>query len=139
MSKELKTMQDISDLRYKLNNTLKVSFDFDSTLSTEKMQTLCKKYLQMGADVYVTTSRGQEILGKTLNNSDLFEVTDVLGIKKENVIFTQYQDKYNFVKDFDIHFDDDFEEIYLINQHPGKCLGFLYEEYQPSANGIIEY
>lgn len=119
---------------------LKISFDFDSTLSETQMQSLCKKVLDLGADVYVVTSRGKTLHGgKPLNNDDLFEVTDSLGIKRDHIIFTQYEDKYNFVKDFDMHFDDDMEEIFLINQHHGKCMGFLFEQYQPSANGIIEY
>jgi len=118
---------------------LKISFDFDSTLSTLSMQVIAKKFIELGAEVFVVTTRGKKINGKLLNNDDVFEVTDLLGIERKNIIFTQYEDKYSFVKDFDLHFDDDLQEIFLINQHPSKCIGLLYEEYQPSANGIIEY
>ena len=62
-----------------------------------------------------------------LHNEDLFQLTDFLGIKRENIIFTSYSDKYEFTKGFDIHIDNDELEIGLINDFPGKCLGFLYE------------
>lgn len=119
--------------------TLKVSFDFDSTLNTLPMQTLCKKFIDLGAEVHITTSRSNKIDGKVLNNDDVFEVAEQLGIPKKNIVFTKYEDKVHFIKDFDMHFDDSFDEIFLINQHPCKCMGFLYEQYQPSANGIADF
>lgn len=120
----------------KAKNIMKISFDFDSTLSEDTMQTLCKKYIQLGADVYVTTSRSTEIASKPTNNDDLFAVTDALGIQRQNITFTGYKDKVNFVKDYDIHYDDDFEEIFLINQHHCKCQGFLFEQ---KSGGYIDY
>ncbi|WNH10063.1 hypothetical protein [Thalassobellus suaedae] len=116
---------------------LRISFDFDSTLSTQPMQELCKKFLLLGAEVYVTTTRQNGVHSNLIfENKDLFEVTDKLGIKRENITFTKYQDKVVFVKQFDFHFDDDAHEIFLINQHPSKCLGFLFEQYQDINNGI---
>lgn len=107
---------------------MKVSFDFDSTLDTQQMQDLCRKFIELGSDVFVTTSRSKVFNGKVLPNEDLFKITDALGIKRENITFTAHQDKYDFVKEYDLHFDDDMHEIYLINQHHGKCIGFLFEE-----------
>lgn len=157
MSKELKAMQDISDVRKKeIEEALKllktqgivfesskpkepmrISFDFDSTLDQKPMQELCKKFMGLGAEIYVTTSRGKTMhSGIPLNNDDLFELTDRLNIKRDHITFTQYDDKYSFVKDMDMHFDDDIHEIYLINQFPGKCIGCLFEQ---KPDGIIEY
>jgi len=108
---------------------MKISFDFDSTLTEKPMQELCTKFLKLGADVFITTSRGTEMYGGTkLDNSDVFQLADELGIPRENITFTNFQDKYKFVKDFDAHFDDDDHEIFLINEYPYKCIGFLYEE-----------
>lgn len=108
---------------------MKVSFDFDSTLTTAPVQALCKKFLDLGAEVFVTTSRATMMYGnKPINNDDVFQLTDMLGIDRENIQFTEHDDKYKFVKDFDLHFDDDVEEIFLINQYQGKCIGLLYEE-----------
>lgn len=106
---------------------LKISFDFDHTLSELPMQELAKKFMGLGATIYVTTSRCTEFHGKPVDNSDLFTVTDALNIKRENITFTQYEDKYTHVKDYDMHFDDDESEIFYINQHQSKCMGFIYE------------
>tara|TARA_R110002012_G_scaffold321174_1_gene547894 strand:+ start:3762 stop:4112 length:351 start_codon:yes stop_codon:yes gene_type:complete len=116
---------------------MKISFDFDGTLSTEEMQTLCTKCIKYGIEVFVTTSRSKTINKKLVNNDDLYVVTDMLGIPRTNIIFTAFKDKYSFTKKFDLHFDDNFEEIFLINQHQSKCLGFLYEE--KHNNEIIDY
>jgi len=138
MSKELKAMQDISDLRNKLNQVLKVSFDFDQTLSEKPMQDLCLKFMKLGAEVYVTTSRALTILdNQKVNHDDLYEVTDRLGIARERIVFTGYEDKYKFLKDMDLHVDDSYDEIFLINQYPSKCTGFLYET--KFNNGIKEF
>lgn len=105
---------------------MKISFDFDSTLSTKRVQDLAAKFISLGADVYVTTSRPSSVKkGMAINNNDLFDVTNALGICKSKVRFTHYKDKYTFLKDFDLHFDDDDYEIQLINQHPSKCYGVL--------------
>lgn len=117
---------------------MKISFDFDSTLDTEPMQNLCRKYLKLGAEVYVTTSRATKMHSDIpINNDDLFVITDALGVKRANITFTEFKDKCPFVKDFDIHFDDDQEEIFLINQNPSKCMGFLFEE-KPN-NTYLDY
>lgn len=119
---------------------LKISFDFDGTLSEIPMQNLCKKYIEIGAEVYVTTSRstGME-KGINFENKDLFEVTDKLGISRKNIIFTNYADKYTFVKDFDLHFDDDELEIDLINDYPGFCIGMLYCHNYTLENQIAKF
>jgi uncharacterized NAD-dependent epimerase/dehydratase family protein len=108
---------------------MKVSFDFDSTLTTEPMQRLCKLYLSKGFDVYITTSRFE-----VTNNNDLFKLADELGIKKENIRFTNMQQKYLFLKDFDIHYDDDDLEIMEINGTDcvGVCVGYKWVQ-----NGIL--
>ena len=69
---------------------LKVSFDFDHTLSTLPMQELAYKLVQEGVDVYVCTARYSDA-DKGLvrwDNSDLFSVTDHIGIPRSNIIFT---------------------------------------------------
>lgn len=106
---------------------LKISFDFDSTLSEKPMQDLCRKFMALGAEVWVVTSRSMTVLGKDVDNDDLYKVTDELNIPRERILFTAYEDKYKFVKDFDMHFDDSETEIFHINQFPGRCIGFLYE------------
>lgn len=105
---------------------MKISFDFDQTLSELEMQTLAKEFLKLGAEVHITTSRPDYIHGVKVENDDLFEIANQIGIDKKNIKFTCYDDKYKFVKDFDLHFDDSEEEINLINSFPGKCIGVHY-------------
>jgi len=111
------------------NKILSVSFDFDGTLSEKPMQELAKKYLELGAEVFICTSRATKMQGGIpFKNNDLFQLADFLGIKRKNIIFTAFEDKYQFVKDFDMHYDDSDEEIFLINEYPNtKCIGFLYQ------------
>jgi len=113
---------------------MKVSFDFDSTLSEEEMQELAIKFIESGAEVFITTSRTDAYEGLRFSNTDLFEVSDKIGIKRENIKFTRHEDKHTFVKNYDIHFDDDEVEIDNINRFPGKCIGLLY---QPKYNNQI--
>ena len=108
---------------------MKISFDFDNTISLRPMQELCKKFMLLGAEIFVVTSRATTMNDGAvkMHNKDLFEVTDRLGIKRENIIFTEFDDKYHFTKDFDIHFDDSESECGMINDFPSTCLSFLYD------------
>ena len=106
---------------------MKVSFDFDHTLTDSKYQELAKKFIAVGAEVHITTSRKPNIVGEKhlYDNRQVFEIAQQVGISEKNITFTSYVEKYKFLKDFDLHFDDDAEEIYLINEHPCKCIGIL--------------
>lgn len=111
---------------------MKVSFDFDSTLSEEKNQKLAKKFIDAGHDVWITTSRLSSEHGKSkgwpwiiTQNEYLFEIADKLGISKDKIKFTEGEDKWKSLYTFDIHFDDDINEIELINEHLPNCCGVL--------------
>lgn len=98
---------------------MKVSFDFDSTLNQGWVQEICIQFKLSGkSEVFITTSRRPQ------DCSDVYEITDNLGIPRENCRFTTFEDKYKFLEDFDIHFDDDPYEIDLINRHT-QCKGIL--------------
>tara|TARA_R110000796_G_scaffold248124_1_gene374512 strand:- start:426 stop:785 length:360 start_codon:yes stop_codon:yes gene_type:complete len=110
---------------------MKVSFDFDSTLSTSLIQRLAKRHIQYGDEVHITTTRQPEDDSLGFTNEYLYKVADRLGIKRENIHFTKYQDKVHFLKSFDIHYDDDEHEIDLITRSDLSCLGILinYKNY----------
>lgn len=112
-----------------IEKELSVGFDFDGCLSEKPMQLIAKKLIAHGVNVHIVTSRATEMYGgQKLQNDDLFQLADFLGIKRENITFTNFEDKYLYVKDFDIFFDNDENEIGLINDFPlGKVLGFLFE------------
>ncbi|MBC7845543.1 MAG: hypothetical protein H7Y10_03525 [Flavobacterium sp.] len=110
---------------------MKLSFDFDFTLTNPKYQELAKKFIALGAEVHITTSRKPNIVGQKhlYDNRQVFEIAQQVGIPENNIRFTSYVEKYKFLKEFDLHFDDDDEEeIALINEHPCKCIGVLIQD-----------
>ena len=105
---------------------MKISFDFDSTLAENRIQLLCKKLMDDGHDIYVTTTRLHKMPnGIVLENRDLFATCKKMNIPKENIRFTNGNDKYHILNGFDIHFDDDQIEIDLINENVDGCVGVL--------------
>tara|TARA_R110000851_G_scaffold32730_4_gene87553 strand:+ start:10 stop:384 length:375 start_codon:yes stop_codon:yes gene_type:complete len=103
---------------------MKISFDFDATLSRQVVQDIAKSLIQKGHDVYITTSRFENADNYNFktDNNDLFEIAEKVGISKENIRFTNMADKYEILSDFDIHLDDDWIEINMINSRT-KCIG----------------
>ena len=94
---------------------MKVSFDFDGTLTVDKFQLLARVLLIGGTDVYILTNRF---------SSDMKEVYDLgesLGIKRENIFNTDNVNKFLFIQKnnlkFDLHFDDDYFDVDGINNH----------------------
>lgn len=103
---------------------LKISFDFDSTLSLKSVQAIAEVFIGSGHDVWITTSRFEELHPSAPFNHDrLFEIAKELGIPKEKIQFTNMVDKYEFLEGFDIHFDDDELEIELIEENLPTCKG----------------
>lgn len=115
---------------------MKISFDFDSTLSRGDIQELAFDLISCGHEVYITTSRHQDWNWKGTNielNKDLYEIADKLGIDFDRVRFTNMEDKVGYLEGFDMHFDDDEYEIDLITRSDKvKCLGILinYKNYK---------
>jgi len=99
---------------------MKVSLDFDGTLSRHTVQEYAKELLLKNVDVWVCTSRAKNPKikkgGIILNpNEDLYKVTDFLGIHRDKIIFTESKlkvDTWEFQKEsFIFHLDDDSVEI----------------------------
>ena len=119
---------------------LKISFDFDGTLvdefgglpkneQKEFIQSLVKKYKNLGHDVMILTKRyGPEFKNKGLRNEyePVYYLAKELGIKK--VQFTNREMKFSYIinMNIDVHFDDDKYESQLIkqvcNEKNHKCL-----------------
>ena len=106
-----------------------VSFDFDSTLSLKSVQDFAESLINKDFDVWVITSRhpdGPDPKYKMrgmwidIDNSDLFEVTDRLGISRDKIIFTSHQLKSEVMNEmgleFIFHLDDDWVELNYINK-----------------------
>ena len=110
---------------------MKISFDFDSTLSTRKMQSIADDFISRGHEVHIVTSRFDKNNTVIYTNEDLFKIADKVGISRENITFTNQNDKVGYLEGFDIHFDDDEYEIDLITRSKIRCLGILinYKNY----------
>tara|TARA_R110000796_G_scaffold215732_3_gene331762 strand:+ start:3956 stop:4303 length:348 start_codon:yes stop_codon:yes gene_type:complete len=110
---------------------MKVSFDFDSTLTRDDIQALAKRHIHFGDEVHITTTRRNNVSGFKIENEDLFKIASELKIDEDNIHFTNYEDKVDYLTDFDMHYDDDEYEIDLITRSKIKCLGILinYKNY----------
>ena len=99
---------------------MKVSFDFDHTLSRKDVQSFAKELVSEGHEVWLVTSRFSDEAAKEKKwhwiegqNQKLFDVAEDCGIKKENIHFTCMESKSIFLKDkgFIFHLDDDDIEL----------------------------
>ena len=100
---------------------MKVSFDFDGTLSKFGIQEFAKDLIAKGIQVWIVTSRPPDVLTDPILNDDLFALADELGIPEKRVVFTAYKDKADYFLEhpnFVFHLDDDWIEIEIINK---KC------------------
>lgn len=96
---------------------VKVSFDFDETLSRKEVQEYAKELVNQGIEVWVVTTRWDENhkhkydLNPTLD--DLWEVVDRLGIPKHHVRFTCMEWKHTYLNgtNFIWHLDDNPSEF----------------------------
>lgn len=99
-----------------------VTFDFDSTLSRQDVQDYAFSLIKKGFDVWVLTSRYDELHKHKYRinptNEDLYKVTDKLQIPREKIRFTCMRDKAEYLFGTDViwHLDDDFVEINNINR-----------------------
>jgi len=112
-----------------LNMGMKVSFDFDSTLSKKDVELYAKELIDRGVEVWICTSRySPENAPNKEWNDDLFLVADRVGIKRENIIFTNFEDKSEHLKDKDFkwHIDDDNIELSFIKTDTDVTPIFLF-------------
>jgi len=111
---------------------MKVSFDYDGTLTREMVQLYAAELVRRGVEVWICTFRyddeHKKQQHKTLNNKEIFTLASKIGIKKDHIIFTNYQQKWGFLKDRDFvwHLDDD--PNMLQNIADNTDIGVVYVE-----------
>ena len=97
---------------------MKVSFDFDGTLTLRAVQSFCAELINKGHEVWICTMRdSDEMLAQrerkggysSYDNVDLYEVCWALNIPLERIIFCNETSKSPFLEqhDFVFHLDDD--------------------------------
>lgn len=110
----------------------KLSFDFDGTLSEDRVEEFAKQLINDGYEVWIVTSRpSDDDLTNTFQpwskpnwNRDIWDTCERLNIPKEHVKFTSYVDKIEFLKGkgFIFHLDDDVDELMEIMKSDDNCL-----------------
>lgn len=92
----------------KSKKDIKVSFDFDYTLTEPEIQKYALELIERGIEVHIVTARFENE-----NNSELFRIAKLLNISKENIHFTSHRPKVEFFKNsnFLFHVDDDPDEL----------------------------
>jgi hypothetical protein len=110
---------------------MKVSFDFDGTLSRKDVQKFAKELVNSGHEVWIVTSRFDDEYAKKRawwwvndQNKILFDVANECGIIPENIHFTNQEPKILFLKDknYIFHLDDDIIELINILESKDSCV-----------------
>ena len=109
---------------------MKVSFDYDGTLALPQVEEFAKELVDKGYEVWIVTSRvgddddpPNQIWKSPDWNKDLWESCERIGIPKNQVKFTKFADKIEFLKDKDylFHLDDDLYELMAIVESKDSC------------------
>jgi hypothetical protein len=94
---------------------MKISFDFDQTLSEPHIQEVAKRAVQDGHDVYITTARHKHSALPFINK-DLYQIAERVGIRPENIRFTDGNEKTPYLQGFNAHFDDNYLQLQSIKE-----------------------
>ena len=119
-----------------------VSFDFDGTLEFLDVQNYVKGLMDKEIEIHITTTRYEDpkrYLPVIVDHNDLYKIAKKLGIKTIN--FTNFEDKYIFLKDEDylFHVDDDRIDLLLINHNTKiKGIDVLLSDWKEKCNKLIE-
>ena len=91
---------------------MKVSFDFDGTLTTNGGQKKALNLIKEGYRVLIITAR------QSKDSKEVFDVADKLGIRRSDIFFTSGKNKWEIVKRLGvaIHYDNNQEQVDLINK-----------------------
>lgn len=96
---------------------MRISFDFDSTLSEERIQRFAKAMSTLDVEMWIISSRVDE--NRWGWNKELFRIANQLNISRNRIILTEGDVKWKPIKEhgIDIHFDDDQIEVELIEEN----------------------
>ena len=113
---------------------LKVSFEYDDTLSTNRGQELAKRLLSEGDDVHVVTRRS------IMQSGQVYKVAEELGIPKNKVHFTNGKLKWETIKRLGIqkHYDNNSDEIKEIKDNAPLTQAIKFELDCPKATQDVE-
>lgn len=110
---------------------MKISFDFDNTLTRQSVQEFATDLVHEGHEVWIVTSRYSEegapdnLKSRVkVSNEDVFMVAEDCGINLNHIHFTNMEFKVNFLEEnnFSIHIDDDVSELFEIRNRANSCI-----------------
>ena len=130
---------------------MKVSFDFDSTLSRKDVQRFAKELVAEGHEVWIVTSRVSDEMANDYpvdfknrvltSNRKLFRVADNVGIKREHIIFCNFAVTLASIagQGFAFHLDDDPDELLeiLFSTDACKAINVDHSEWEMDCRNII--
>lgn len=121
-----------------------LSFDYDSTLDRPDVQEYVQELIAQGHEIFVTTMRYNKMLQHLWkdkpHNNDLYEIVDMLGIPRDNIIFTNMLPKSIFLagSNCTFHLDDSTTVWYdITNMTKIPCV-MVQDDYRTICNSIIE-
>ena len=128
---------------------MRVSFDFDGTLSRPDIQAYAKSLVDLGHEVWIVTSRYSSEAGMEKGwpwigqqNLTVFSIAEECGILKERIVFTNGAAKIYSIKSqgFAFHLDDDVDELMQISegQDPCRPINVDHFEWNDRCNKIIK-
>ena len=132
-----------------MKKNIKISIDYDGTLSRKDVQEYVKELVDRGLEVWIVTSRHSDKAAKEVcwwwildQNKNLFNVAEECGIDEKNITFTNGRDKIEYLKgkDFKFHLDDDEVELMLIFESDEKCvpLNVGHSDWREHCETVIE-
>lgn len=110
--------------------SIKISFDFDGTLSFKDAQDFAKELIKKGYKVCILTTRYSDPsyynFDATKEHQELFDVARECGI--EEIYFTEFQWKTKSIDDYniDVHIDDNYREEVSVINYKNKARAILY-------------
>ena len=96
---------------------MRISVDFDGTLTDPRMERWIRWQIEGGLHVRITTQRPSVINNTPIVHQDVERMARRLGI---TVKYCNYQDKHKYLEGYDLHIDDDREQVRLIKES-GIC------------------
>lgn len=111
---------------------INISFDYDGTINTIKGLRVFNELKSKGYNIRITTTRREAD-----KNQDLWKLCDELEI--DNVVFTNLNQKWDYLDDMDIHIDNDTKELHLISQYSYTIpLLITDEDFDEKLNNTLE-
>jgi len=116
---------------------MKIGFDFDGTIDFDNLWShrLVNSLMKdPNNEFFLITTRIEPKENKltdfatiTSQNKVVLEVAEKLGIKIENIFFTNFEWKHSLIEklNLDLFFDNDEVEVHLINSTCSKCQAIL--------------